>query len=141
MLLKTRDFGDVEIKEQEVVEFKNNIFGFEDYKKFVFLHEDELGEEIAWLQSCEEKDLCFILISANAVLEDYKVKLSKSVREELGEGELEHWVIAVIKDDFKSVTVNLKSPIIFNKSRMLASQIIAEENFPISYPLHAKGAN
>ena len=37
MKIKTRDYGEIDINEDDILTFVEPIFGFEEYKKFVFL--------------------------------------------------------------------------------------------------------
>ena len=50
MKLQTRDLGEIEISEQDIVTFTGPIFGFEQYRRFVFLYEEEISEHFIWLQ-------------------------------------------------------------------------------------------
>ena len=51
MIIKTRDFGEIEIDEKEIVTFKCPILGFDDFKEFIVLIDESIGENFAWLQS------------------------------------------------------------------------------------------
>lgn len=138
MLLKTRDFGEIEVAAEEIVSFEGRIYGFEDYREFVFLFEESVGEGIVWLQSTEEPELCFVLIDPREVVSDYNFELPGNIGEILGEGSLEVWLVAVIKEKFENSTVNLKSPVLVNTGTMRAAQIILEENYPVKHPLRAE---
>ena len=46
----TRDFGEVEISEDDVITFIEPIFGFKDYSRFAVLTEESIGLDFAWLQ-------------------------------------------------------------------------------------------
>ena len=71
MKLSTRDFGVVEVEESEIVTFTGPIFGFESYRRFVFLYQEDVSEHFIWLQSVENPDLCFILVQPSLVMEPY----------------------------------------------------------------------
>ena len=49
MKLSTRDFGVVEVEESEIVTFTGPIFGFESYRRFVFLYQEDVSEHFIWL--------------------------------------------------------------------------------------------
>lgn len=135
MKLKTRDFGEIEVNENDVVTFQEPVFGFEAYRKYVFLYHQEISEHFAWLQSIEEADLCFILADPALVTDHYQPEIPQKTQELLGDEDYMCWLITVLRDDFAESTINLKSPIVVNPTRRLASQIILEENLPIAYPL------
>lgn len=135
MKIDTRDFGEVEIDENEIITFKQPIFGFEENTRYVFLFEQGISDHFVWLQSVEEKDLCFILVNPTAVVKDYAPELPEQVKLMLGEEECVWWLITVIPEVFQNSTVNLKSPVIVNPSRKCAAQVILEDDLPIRYPL------
>lgn len=138
MNILTRDFGEVEINQEDVISFDEKIFGFEDYTDFIMLYDDDFNQEYVWLQSTEEPDLCFML--ANPVLvPDYKPKFKKVAEKSLGQGELEYWLMMVVKDDIRESTLNLKSPVIVNLDNRKAMQLILEEEHPIKYYLFKHG--
>lgn len=139
MKVKTRDFGEVTIQEDAVVEFVQPLFGFEKYRKFAFLYDQELGEEIVWLQSVEEVRVCFILMNPAQIFPGYAPRLPEQAEALLGEGEWICWVIAVIPGELQNATVNLKSPVIVNLKTGRGAQIILEQDYPIRFPV-MKGA-
>lgn len=134
MNIQTRDFGEIEITENDIITFDEKIYGFEEYSNFVMLYDDEFNGEYVWLQSTEEPGLCFIM--ANPVLvSDYKPNYQKEAEKFLGKGNLEHWLMMVVKEDIKESTVNLKSPVIINPDNHKAMQLILEETYPVKYYL------
>lgn len=129
----------MEISESEIVTFCQPIFGFESSSRYIFLHDDEISEQFVWLQSVEEEDVRFILVDPATVSEHYRPRLSPEVMQMLGEEEYMCWLVTVIPEDFRDSTVNLKSPIVVNPARMLAAQVILEEDLPIRFPLFHTG--
>ncbi len=135
MKLDTRDFGQVEIDEKEILTFVSPIFGFEEYKKFALLYQESVSEHFVWLQSVEEPELCFILLSPDTVVDSYEPDIPQSISELLGDGAYMCWLIATIRDPFSDSTANLKSPIVVNPSLHKAAQVVLEEKLPIRYSL------
>ncbi|MBQ8568205.1 MAG: flagellar assembly protein FliW [Oscillospiraceae bacterium] len=141
--VKTRDFDEIEIPENEIITFTKGIFAFDEYFKYVLLA--PLGENKfpMWLQSIDNENLCFIIFNPLECCPDYKVTLSKDEKTllalEPGEEQyVEYLVIAVIPEKYSDTTVNLKSPIAVNTLNNRALQVIAPENYPIKYPLFVK---
>ena len=132
MKLQTRDLGEIEISEQDIVTFTGPIFGFEQYRRFVFLYEEEISEHFIWLQSVEEPGLCFILVQPD--------QLPQEAASLLGEGDYMCWLMATIRDPFPQSTVNLKSPIVVNPELRQAAQFVLEGSLPIRHPLLREGA-
>lgn len=135
MKYKTRDFGEVEIDDAKIVHFAQPIFGFDEYRKYFFLYDEDIGEQFTFLQSAEEPGLCFILFDPSARMPDYAPRLPENIEQILGEGEYECWSVAVIREDFKRSTINLKSPILVNLLTRQAAQIILEQDYPVRCPL------
>lgn len=140
MKVLTRDFGEVEVTENDIVSFEQKIFGFEGFgSDFIILYDDDFNGEYAWLQSVNEPGLCFILANAQLLIEDYNPKCESEAEKIVGKGNYEYWLITVIKENLKDSTVNLKSPVIINVDNRKAMQIISEEHYPIRYKLFDSG--
>lgn len=126
MILKTRDFGEIEAQEQDIYRFAGGIPGFEDRTAFIMLQAGE-GSSFYYLQSVEEEALSFVLTDPFFFFPDYEVELSDSVKEELEIGDrAEVVVLAVVsvRERIADATVNLLAPVVFNKSKRSGKQII-----------------
>ena len=138
MKIQTRDFGEIEISSEDIINFEGAIYGFEGYKKFVFLFQEDISEHFVWLQSIEEPQLCFILVAPEVVKEDYSPSVPSGLDGLIGQGDYMCWLIVVIKEKFEQMTVNLKSPIVVNPATKRAAQVILEDNYSIHHPLISK---
>ena len=133
MIIKTRDFGEVEVSEAEVYRFTQPLFGFEAYTDFVILNDKEIGENIVWLQSVQEPGLCFILMDPSGMSAAFQPELPAEADRLLGAGDCLCWVVAVVPQDFRDSTVNLKCPVFFNPETRLAAQIMLEKDYPARF--------
>lgn len=140
MTIQTRDFGLLEIEKEKIYHFVQPLFGFEQYRDFVVLHDEEIGESIVWLQSVEEPELCFIMMDPSAVTEGYSPKLPPEFDSLLGAGDCFCWVVAVVPENFRASTVNLKSPVFLNPNNKRGAQIILEGKYPVRFPIAKGGA-
>lgn len=134
MKIETRDFGVVEIKDNNIITFKQPIYGFEEYTQYVLVTDSNMGNGICWLQSIEQKSVCFILMNPLQVRRDYAPVVMQDVLLTLQaspKDDLDCWVIAVIGETFRQSTVNLKSPVIINHKTNLAMQVILDQDYPI----------
>jgi len=138
MKLETRDFGEIEIDENETITFAGPIFGFEKYRKFVFLYQESVSEHFIWLQSTEDPNLCFILVNPHTISDHYQPVLPGDTVSILGDGDYMCWLMASIREPFETSTVNLKSPVVVNPKLHLAAQFILEGDLPIRHPLFRK---
>lgn len=138
MKIETRDFGIVEIQDNNIITFKQPIYGFEEYTQYVLVTDSNMGNGICWLQSIEQKSVCFILMNPLQVRKDYAPVVMQDILLTLQaapEDDLDCWVIAVIGETFRRSTVNLKSPIIINHKTNLAMQVILDQDYPIRTPI------
>ncbi len=133
--IKTRDFGEILVGEEDIINFTTGIYGFDDYKKYILL-KDSPEDDIMFLQSLDNMDLSFVLIDPYAVYIDYDPILNEEDLYELKStsgAELKYLVIAIIKDDIKESVVNLKSPIAINPDNRTAKQVILQNGYPLRY--------
>lgn len=141
MTVNTRDFGEQNITEDKIINFPEGIYAFEDKRRFVMF--SPLGNDVypAWLQSLDDESLCFIVFDPKQIVKDYSVTADEESIKAIGEldGEnMRYLALAVVPEEYKKTTVNLKSPIVINADKMLAAQIIASENYPIKFPIFEK---
>ncbi|MCM1329158.1 MAG: flagellar assembly protein FliW [Ruminococcus sp.] len=141
MIINTRDFGEQEIAEENILNFPEGIYAFEDQHRFVML--SPLGNDVfpAWLQSLDNENLCFIVFDPRQIVKDYSVTADaesvKAIEKKPGT-DIRYLSLAVVPEEYKNTTVNLKSPIMINADKMLAAQIIAVEDYPIKFPVFKK---
>lgn len=135
MKYQTRDFGEVEIQQERILEFVEPVLGYEKYQTYTLLYDKETGPGLVWLQSLEEKNVCFILLDPAVLPIEYKPSITEEEAGMLGEGELLYLPIASIPQDLKRATVNLRSPIVVNVKTRKAMQVILSKEFPTRLPL------
>ena len=139
MTIKTRDFGAIELDEKAVLEFVSPILGFEQLHRYVLLSDEEMGAGLFWLQSMEREDVCFILLDPLDLGMDYNPEVPAETAEELAlAAEPVVRLIAVVPQDFKDTTVNLKSPIFINPQTQRAAQVVLDADYPIRMNLFSE---
>ena len=100
-----------------------------------------MGNGICWLQSIEQKDICFIMLNPLEVKRDYAPVVMQDILillQAVPEDDLDCWVLMVIGETFRNSTVNLKSPIIINHKTNLAVQVILTRIIPYGSPYSAR---
>ena len=137
--IMTRDFGQQEINKADIINFPNGIFGFEDSKQFVVL--SPLGDDASpmWLQSVDSPVPCFIVFKPLDFITDYNPEPSKEDLDLIkfqNKEDIDVLSIAVIPEDYKKTTLNIKSPIIVNRKDRIAVQTILDEDYDIRFPLY-----
>jgi len=141
MLINTRDFGEVEITEEELLTFPAGVFAFEEIRKFALL--SPLGEDVypQWLQSAEGTSPCFIVFDPGVVCRDYEVVLEtpdEKLLKAKSPEKLKLLVLATVPEDFKKTTLNLKSPIVINTENNFAVQVVLTQNYAFKHPLYSE---
>lgn len=131
MQVNTRHFGEIDLDENKIIYFENGILGFEDYKKYTLLYDEE-GEErpdISWLQSLDEASLAIPVISPFLIKEEYNPQVEDELLKPLGEITDDNLVILVtitVPSDVEKMTANLKAPFIINSETRKGTQIIVD---------------
>lgn len=140
--IKTRDFGEISVGEEDIINFTCGMYGFDDYKNYVIL-KDHPEDDVMFLQSLDNEDLSFVIVDPYAIYRSYKPVLAEEDLYELKshkETELKYLVIAIIKENIKESVVNLKSPIAINPNTRKAKQVILQNTYPLRYNiLEAEG--
>ncbi len=138
MIVATRDFGEIEINNDDVFTVKSPILGFEEYTKFTLIKDADIGDGICWLQSTEEANICFILVSATG-FSNYVFNVTEQMKQQLSINQVDTlprcYCIAVIADTPAECTVNKKAPVIFSEHENYFGQYVLDEDMPIKAPL------
>ncbi|ABK61845.1 flagellar assembly protein FliW [Clostridium novyi] len=142
MKLETKCHGIIEYKEEDVIEFKKGIPGFNELKRFInFPIED--NEVFSVLHSIENNEIGFIVTSPFSIIKDYEINLDDSVIERLNiENEKDVLVLntVTLHSKLENITVNLCAPIVINIKTKLGEQIILNNGkYQIKHPLFKEG--
>ena len=138
MLINTKFLGEVEIKESEILTFKQGLPGFPEYKQYILL---SLNADLplALLQSTEEATIGFVVAFPFAFKQDYAFDLSNEDKEDLQiekEEEVLTYSIVTLHDTLLDSTINLLAPVIINVNKKLGKQIVLQDSQ--AYPLRYK---
>ena len=139
MKIDTVRFGEVEIEENRIFDFRLPIIGFDDLTKFIII-EPNKDTLFKWLQSTEDPSLAFPIISVASLDFDYSVDLSDNVVSELGITQAESVLVmnitSIPQDNPKGTTINLLAPLIFNIDNQKAAQIVLSgSGYSINHPM------
>ena len=142
MKLFTTRFGEIDIKEDEIITMVEPIIGFPYSKRYVIVNHRK-GSPFKWLQSVDDGSLAFVIVDPRLFKPDYVVPLEKEDAEKLEierEEDAEVYVFVVIPEDPKDMSANLKGPLVINKRKRLAKQVVLiDDTYPVRYKL-LKGA-
>ena len=129
MLLKTKHFGQIEVKESDILTFAEGIPGFETSKRFVLINSTDDESPFKWLQSSDEPQIAFAVVNPFMIKKDYTFELSDETIEKLKIKASENVVtlsIMVVPEDLEKMSMNLKAPIIINSENKKGVQIILD---------------
>lgn len=131
MLVKTRHFGEIDLDDNKIISFENGILGFEEYKNYTLLYNEEDGErpDISWLQSLDEPALAIPVVNPLLVKPDFNPEVEDEILKPLGNLNEENIVVLVsitVPADIEKISANLKAPFIVNSDSRKGAQIIIE---------------
>ncbi|MCC5814307.1 MAG: flagellar assembly protein FliW [Leptospira sp.] len=135
--LLSKPFGKIQIQPEQILEFPDGLLGFENFKEFALIEESE-DSPFKWLQSVQEKSLAFIVIQPELFLDEYKPLIPD---DELSEIDLESVndalkfvIVTIPNDNPQEMTANLQGPILINKKKHIAKQLISrDDRHPVRY--------
>ncbi len=139
MQVKTRHFGEIELDENKIIHFDNGIFGFEDYKEYTLLYDDEGGQrpDISWLQSLDEPALAIPVVNPFIIKPDFNPEVEDELLKSLGNLTDENIVVLVsvtVPEEIERISANLKAPFIINSDERKGTQVVAENaDYEIKY--------
>lgn len=129
MKIDTRTLGVVEYKEEKVIVFQEGIPGFEELTRFILLEDKEVGCFL-YLQSVEDKNICFVMTDPYSFKADYAPTINENYFEKLGGGDDEDfalYAITCVKEVVQESTINLAGPILIHTKNMKGIQVITED--------------
>ncbi|MCL2252839.1 MAG: flagellar assembly protein FliW [Lachnospiraceae bacterium] len=141
MIIETKNFGEIEINEQKIINFPAGIIGFPDLNDFALVHDDEKGAgNVHWLQSLQETGFAMPVMDPLIVVPDYNPVIDDDLFGPIGnlvDNEMLILVTLTVPKDIKTMSVNLKGPIIVNAVTRKACQVILEDKqYEVKFPIY-----
>jgi flagellar assembly factor FliW len=138
MIIHTVNFGDLEVPEEKVINFKEGLPGFPQIHRFAVIEQEEL-KPFQYLQSLDDPPIALYIINPFMVDPTYKFRLTDSDMEELNSknsAELAVFTVVTIPDDPSQATLNLMAPIVINEKDHRGKQVILlESSYSVRHPL------
>lgn len=125
-------FGSIHYRDGAVLHFSEGIYGYEQLKRYL-VWEQESYTPFKWLICLDKPDFMFPVINPELFVDGYQPQVSG----------LEKWkgllVVVTIGESAKSVTANLRAPILILEENRLAKQVIlADVNYSLKHPIILK---
>ena len=142
MKAETRLFGTVDVTDDKIITMEKGMIGFPDLTHFALIYDEEKKDrsfKIMWLQSMDDGDIAFPVADPTLIKEDYDPIVNEEIIAPLGEMTEENTYILVtvtVPKRVEDFSINLKAPIIVNTKTNKASQIIAEDDFPVKFKVY-----
>jgi len=121
--------GKMIYEEKEIIYFEKGIPGFDELKKYIIKEVDE-ESPFKIMQSIENAELGFIIISPFEIKKDYEIKLSNEIIEALNiQNQKDVLLYSIVKLDSKieNITANLKAPLVININSKKGQQYILDK--------------
>lgn len=135
MLIQSTRFGRLQVDHSELLLMPNGLIGFETCRHWLLLQRDDSGK-VAWLQSVGLANVALPVVSPRRFAPDYRVHLNQrqlAILHLRNEDQL--FVLTVVSRNGLTLTTNLKSPILLNATRQIASQVVCSEDVPLALPI------
>ncbi len=130
MKVNTTRFGELQVNNEDIINFSEGLLGFESLSKF-FVVDPGDSTLILWLQSVENPSIAFPIIEPKIFKPDYIAKLLPG---DMNSVELENladakiYSILTIPSDITNMSANLKAPVVINNDKKIAKQIVLQDN-------------
>lgn len=131
-------YGTISYELDEVIKFEKSIPGFEDAYNFIIKDIDK-ESSFKILQSIDDVNIGFVLISPFDVEEKYEIKLIDELIDRLNikdSADVQLYSLVTLNSKVENITVNLKAPIVINiKDKKGEQFIVDKEKYKVKHPL------
>ena len=80
----TTRFGEIELNDEDIIQFPTGLYGFEKETRFVLMPFDEVDCPLEWMQSLINPALAFVVTDPFIFVPDYEPALLDSEKKEIG---------------------------------------------------------
>jgi flagellar assembly factor FliW len=130
LTVTTRDFGEKQFEDQDILTFPHGVPGFENHNRFVLIHPEE-SAPFSFMQSLDESQLAFIVTNPFLFYGQYEFALSDKIIRELeieSEPDVAVWAVVSIAESAADSTINLLAPIVVNTRNRVGKQTILHQS-------------
>ncbi len=137
MEISTTRFGPVRIEPDDILHFPAGLLGMEDCRQWVVLG-DRQNDVVAWLQSVERPRIALAVVSPRRFVPDFRMRVARAELEplELAEVSASEVLVIVGRTD-RSITLNLKAPLVINPARRIGRQVVTNGDLPVAYEIRS----
>jgi flagellar assembly factor FliW len=128
--LKTRNFGYIEVRADQIIYLEPGLLGFNQYHRYVLI-EHQRETPFLWLQCLDKADLAFVVVDPRCLLSDYQpASLSLAMRELEVKNSEDLKILAILTippGKPQEMTANLMGPVVINLKTRQGRQLIVED--------------
>jgi flagellar assembly factor FliW len=137
MQIRTTRFGPLDLEPSDMLHFPGGILGLEDCRQWVLLA-DAQNTSLGWLQSTTRPEVALAVVSPRRFVPNYQFRVYRSELTLLElEGVQDAQVLTIVCKNERSITLNLKAPIVINLKRQLGRQVVANGDLPLQHELNS----
>jgi len=137
MKIETTRFGKVEIEAGDILRFPTGVIGLETCRDWVLLA-DAQNQALGWLQSTTHPEVALAVVSPRRFVPDFQLRVARSELSPLELGQVrDAKVLVIVGKNERSITLNLKAPLVINLQDRLGRQVVASGEQPVQYELHS----
>ena len=136
MKIETQRFGAIDLKEENFINFKEGLPGFEDVKQFCIINTGDTFP-IYWLQAIDNP-ISLPVVDPFLLIDNYSIDLTDEESKELeieSQEDLLVLNVVVLPEDILDTTANLISPLIINVNKKIGKQIILDGDWNVRHPI------
>jgi len=126
MKVKTTRFGDIDVREEDILTFPRGLIGFPHLKRYVLLDHPG-GGPFRWLQAVDQPQTAFAITDPLIFFPDYRIPVTLEELKEIRITDPADGVVVVIlvvpKDPYR-ITANLQGPVVINVKERLGMQLV-----------------
>jgi flagellar assembly factor FliW len=138
LVVRTIQFGDLEVPEEKILRFDEGIPGFPNIRRFAMLELENL-KPFSYLQSLEDPPIALLVVNPFFFCPSYTFELGEtdtgSLRADKPE-DVSVFVVANIPDNPSDATINLMAPLLIHAKNRLGRQVILlDSQYSVRHPL------
>ncbi len=130
MTIKTKQYGTIEVAQEQCIEFPQGIIGFEHFRGFSLIDSDVPHFYI--LQSLDDVSVSFYVLNPYLIYPSYNLEVHDEDIESIKCTDISKLLvfsIITIPEEKENISCNLLGPILINKVEKLGRQSIALGNW------------
>jgi len=132
MKVNTYLFGEIEVNLEQVLTFPNGLAAFENFKRFMLVHEEDKGAPVSFtMQSLDEPTLALQVIDPAAVGFAYELALTDEESALLQAPTPDDLAVMLVlykrnEDQIPGIGANIRAPLILNTRTRVGMQKIID---------------